>query len=242
MTTLVIPGQRRELAPPRPDGPLVVAVWGGKGGIGKTTSAFELADGFACIGKTLLVNADLKQADGGATELANLRGDDLPFELMESEEPTELRKLKTLRQFRYIVTDNAPHRETAKLRAAADADLVVVPMPIRHLDVRGVMSSIRLHLQPIGAKYKVLLTSVEHARRNKADTMQDTMRALGMPVYKTTIRRYDAHENAGSMGVSILLGEGTNWDKAAGDTRAYVNETLDALGESFALSVPAVAA
>lgn len=241
MTTLVIPGQRRELAPPRPDGPLVVAVWGGKGGIGKTTSAFELADGFACIGKTLMVNADLKQTDGGATELANQRGE-LPFELMESEEPTELRKLKTLRQFRYIVTDNAPHRDTAKLRAAADADLVVVPMPVRHLDVRGVMSSIRLHLQPIGAKYKVLLTSVEHARRSKAETTQQTMRALGMPVYKTTIRRYDAHENAGSMGVSIFLGEGTNWNKAADDARAYVNETLESLGEAFALSVPAVSA
>lgn len=238
MTTVVIPGQRRELAPPRPDGPLVIAVWGGKGGIAKTTSAFELADGLSCIGETLLVNADLRQTDGGATELANQR-DDLPFELMESEEPTELGKLKTLRQFRYIVTDNAPHRDPAKLRAAAAGDLVVVPMPVRHLDVRGVMSSIKLHLQPIGAKYKVLLTCVDYARRNKAETMQQTMRALGMPVYDTIVRRYDAHENAGSMGVSVFLGEGANWDKAADDTRSYVNETLRTLGEAYELAAVA---
>jgi cellulose biosynthesis protein BcsQ len=241
MTTLDgLPGPRRELAPLRPGGPFVISVWGGKGGICKTTSAVELAQGLGSIGRTLLVNADMKQEDGGSSELYSLL-ENPPFELMESDDPVELSKLRLLTQFRYVITDNAPHRDEAKLRAAAAGDLVIVPMLIEHLPIRAVMSSIRLHLQPIGAPYKVLLTRVEHGRRNKAKLLQETMAGLGMPYYKTTMRKYDAHQDAGSSGVPILEGDGSNWDKAAQDVRAYVDETLATLNEPYRMALSAAA-
>src|SRR2546423_1867754 len=224
-------------AAPRPEGPFVLPVWGGKGGIGKSNTAFELAYSLAQIGPTLLVNADKRQTDGGVTDLANnlagKRGG-CPFELMETDERAELAQLRRLKQFRYVVTDNAPHRDEAKLRAAAKGDLVIVPMPPRYSDIKAVMSSIRDHLKPIGASYRVLLTMVEYGRRNRAMSLQETMKGVGMPCYGTYIRKYDAHETAGSSGVPVIDGGGgNNCDKAGEDVYNFVDETLAAIGESF---------
>jgi len=234
-------------AAPRPEGPFVLPVWGGKGGIGKSNTAFELAYSLAQIGPTLLVNADKKQVDGGVTDLANnlarKREGACPFELMETDEPAELAQLRRLKQFRYVVTDNAPHRDEAKLRAAAKGDLVIVPMPPRYSDIKAVMSSIRDHLKPIGASFRVLLTMVEYGRRNRATSLQETMRAVGMPCYSTYIRKYDAHETAGSSGVPVIDGGGgNNCDKAGEDVYNFVDETLVAIGEPFRVARLAIEA
>lgn len=218
-------------AGPRPGGPYVISVWGGKGGIAKTWAAHTIADALGRIAPTLGVDGDKRQTDGGLTEIHGLCHAPT-YELYATEEPSEYATLRQLRQFRFVVIDNAPERDDARLRAAADgADLVVVPMPPRALEIRGVMSSIRTILIPMGVRYRVLITAVTVDRRTKAAGMLETMAGLGMPAFSTFVRYYNAHQDAASTGIALVEGDGPNWGKARADVYALVDEVLDVLGE-----------
>ncbi|MFF2751085.1 ParA family protein [Kitasatospora sp. NPDC058048] len=223
---------REWIALPRPEeGPFIVSVWGGKGGITKSTLAFLLAYELGKIAPTLLINADAKQTDGGVTEMtANLR---VPatFELTESDDPAELHAVRRLTQFRYVITDNQPFRDREKLKAAAKADLVVVPMPPRRSDMKSVLRSIRDVLQPERAPYRIILSMIEHSAKGKAKTMKDTLNTLSMPVYDGWIRKYTAHEMLS--GLPVTLSEEDNADKAAEDVYMFIDATLAHLGEPY---------
>ncbi|MGW2255117.1 hypothetical protein ACWCXH_33770 [Kitasatospora sp. NPDC001660] len=222
----------RWLAPPRPEeGPFVISVWGGKGGITKSTVAFVLAYELGKIGPTLLINADALQKDGGVTEMTASLRVPATFELTESDDPAELQAVRQLKQFRYVITDNQPFRDREKLKAAAEGDLVVVPMPPRRSDTKSVLRSIRDVLQPAGANYRIILSMIEHSAKGRAKTMKDTLNALSMPVYDGWIRKYTAHEMVG--GLPVTLSEEDNADKAADDIYMFVDATLAYLGEPY---------
>jgi len=225
------------LAPPRAEGPLLVVVWGGKGGIGKTDTAFKTAYSLGQIGPTLAVNGDKRQTDGGLDQLyAALQkaGEDPTFDYVESDDPSEYKDLRKLTQFRYIVIDGAPERDRSKLEAAAEnADLNVVPMVPKPLEITGVQSSIREILRPLGARYRVLLTMVENSKRGSARNLIATMNAIGMPVFDTFMRYYVAHQDSGATGVPLVRGDGPNWNKARADVYGYLDQLLAELGEPY---------
>lgn len=226
-------GSGQWLAPPRPEGPFVVPVWGGKGGIGKSTTAWNLAFMLAQIGPTLLVNADKKQNGGGVTQLCQTCSrEPIPFELTETDDVAELSSVRQLRQFRYVVTDNAPHRDVKKLRAASKGDLTIVPYPPRKLDSEGILSSIAEHLQPYGANYRILLTYVEYTQISRAKNIKDALRDIGQPVFPGWIRKYTAYEML--TGLPVLKNEeDPKAEKAASDLYAFGDEVLRALGEPY---------
>ncbi|MDJ0344226.1 hypothetical protein QMK19_28885 [Streptomyces sp. H10-C2] len=223
--------QESWIAPPRDDGPLVVSVWGGKGGITKSTVAFLSAYMLGQLGPTLLINADSKQTDGGVTEMAQNLAVPIPFELTESDDPAELHSVRQMTQFRYVVTDNGPHRDLEKIRAAADGDLTIVPlMPERSVS-KAVMGSIRDHLSPMGANYRILLSKVEYTSLGRARQTKTSLRDLGLPVFDTWLRKYGAHEMLD--GQPVFLSQELNAYKAAADAYAMGDELLAALGEPY---------
>ncbi|MBV9023720.1 MAG: hypothetical protein JO362_07970 [Streptomycetaceae bacterium] len=227
---------REWAAPPRPEGPKVVAVWGGKGGIGKSTDAFLAAFMLGQLGPTLLINADMKQEDGGVTELTKSLKVPAPYELTETDSVAELGNIRKLAQFRYVVTDNAPHRDESKLREAAKADLTVVPAPPRRLDSKAVMASTRQYLA--GTNFRIHLTMVKHTDKPRARAMKTSLQDLGIPVFDGWMRMYNAHENLNGLSVFHNAHEDDQAKKATEDAYMFGNEILAALNEPF--TVPEV--
>lgn len=231
----------QRLAGPREEGPYVVPVWGGKGGINKSTIAWNLAYMLGHVGPTLLVNADKRQTGGGVTALTEdctkpLTDEDgaetVPFELTESDDPAELGSVRQLRQFLFVVTDNAPHRDVKKLRAAAKGDLTVVPFPPRKLDSKGILSSVAEHLQPYGANYRFVLSPVEYTQTSRAKGIKDSLRDIGQPVFTSWIRKYTCHEML--TGEPVYLNEDDpKAGNAASDMYLFGDEVLRHLGTSY---------
>ncbi|MFC9298495.1 hypothetical protein ACFTWH_28035 [Streptomyces sp. NPDC057011] len=219
-------------AGPRAQGPYSVSVWGGKGGIGKSTDAFLAAYQLALIGPTLLINADKKQDGGGVTELvSSLKGLPVPFELTETDTAADLAAIRRLKQFRYVVTDHAPYRDEAKLKQAAKADLTIVPDPPRRLDSRAVMSSTKAYLA--GTNYRLHITMVKHTDKSRARAMKTSLQDLGLPVFGGWMRYYNAHEMLNGLTVFEAAAEDAQAAKAAEDAYLFGDEILAQLGESF---------
>uniref|UniRef100_UPI003F495C1D hypothetical protein n=1 Tax=unclassified Streptomyces TaxID=2593676 RepID=UPI003F495C1D len=221
------------LAKPRREGPQAVSIYGGKGGIGKTTDAFELAYMLGCIGPTLLINGDKKQEDGGATALVQSMVIEPPFELAETDSVTELAKIRQLRQFRFVVTDNAPQRDEGMIREAANADLTIVPTPPKRLDSKSVMASTRTYLA--GTNYRLHITKVEHTSKSRARNMKTALQDLGIPVFGGWMRMYQAHEMLS--GYPVFHPKAVASDalakKAAEDAYLFGDEVLSLLGLPF---------
>jgi chromosome partitioning protein len=218
--------------PPWEGPPLIISVFGGKGGIGKTTLAFLLAWLLGQVGPTLLIDADKRQEDGSTKELYDKLTVESTFDISVEEDPTLLGGLRNARGYRFIVVDNAPHRDPAKLEASCNGDLIVVPMVPVYLEIRAVMSSLRNIVIPSGRPYRVVMSRVTNNRKSKARTTHVSLEAVGIPVFKTHMREYVAHQDAGALGLPVTSGQGANWDKAAQDAFDLTDEVLEALGQT----------
>jgi chromosome partitioning protein len=212
--------------------PLVISVWGGKGGIGKTTTASETAWLLGRLGTTLLVDADRRQDEGSSKQIYDQLTLEPTYDLAVEEDPRLLARVRKASGYRYVVIDNAPHRDEDKLLACLEpADLVVVPMPTTYLETKGVLNSIRKLVMPSGRPFRVLLTRVPTSG-SRPDVTHQALNAAGVPTFRTRIRAYVAHENAQALGIPVVEEpERPNWDKAAEDVHDYVDEILELLGE-----------
>ncbi|MFC9233635.1 hypothetical protein ACFTZI_32550 [Streptomyces decoyicus] len=228
-----VPNSRSWLAEPRREGPQSVSVYGGKGGIGKSTDAFLASWMLGLVGPTLLINGDKKQEDGGVTALVEALKVEAPFDLTETDSVTELSKIRQLRQYRFVVTDNAPQRDEGMIREAANADLTIVPAPPKRLDSKSVMASTRTYLA--GTSYRIHITKVDHISKSRARSMKTTLQDLNIPVFGGWMRMYNAHEMLN--GYPVFHPEAHEADPkavlAAEDAYLFGDEVLRELGFSF---------
>ncbi|WP_153185102.1 ParA family protein, partial [Thermus scotoductus] len=101
----------------------VVAVVNGKGGVGKTTTAVNLAALLAERAPVLLVDAD---PQGSASWWAG-RGE-MPFDLAQETDPGLLSRLRRVRGYGAVVVDTPPALRSEALEAVLRAsDFVVHP-------------------------------------------------------------------------------------------------------------------
>ncbi len=227
--------------PPWEGEPIVVSVFGGKGGIGKSTLAFLIAWLLGLVGRTLLVDADELQKEGGTKELYDQLEVDPSFDIATEEDPKKLAGLRKIRGYRFIVIDNAPHRDKKKLEASCDGDLIVVPLTLDFLEARAIMSSLREIVIPSGRPYQVVISRVESNRKGKARRTHDSLDLVGIPVFKTHMRELTAHQDAGQLGVPVTEGTNRNWERPAEDARDLVDELLAVLGQQDRVPRPKVA-
>lgn len=205
----------------------VVAVVNGKGGVGKTTSAVNLAALLSKESKTLLVDADPQGSASWWVE----RGE-MGFDLSSETDPSVLKHLKGVSEYELVVVDTPPALRSEGLRAVVEsADYLVLPSQAAPMDLTALIVTVREAIAPPVrgegkrvTRHRVLLTKVDPRSLNEALEAQQSLMEAGIPVFNSFIRAYKVHERAPLEGVAISEMKGKNAGIAASDYRKVVDE------------------
>ncbi|BAY30368.1 cobyrinic acid a,c-diamide synthase [Tolypothrix tenuis PCC 7101] len=202
--------------------PNIIAILNGKGGVGKTTTAVNLAANFAQKYNVILIDADIQ---GSASWWFGRNQNGMGFDLSQETNPQLLGDLRKLTGYDLVIVDTPPalHSE-ALATVVAIADYLVLPTPPAPMDLTVLIETVRKAVIPLGVPHRVLLTKVDPRSIGEAVEAQNTLTRLGIPACKTFIRAYKAHERAALEGVAITQWRGKHALEAQLDYRRVANE------------------
>ncbi|AFZ31775.1 MULTISPECIES: ParA family protein [Chroococcaceae] len=200
--------------------PKIIVVSNGKGGVGKTTTAMGLSAIFSERYEVLTVDADSQ----GSCSWWATRGK-MPFDVAQETDPKLLGRLRKVEGYDFVIVDTAPALRSDALKAViAIADYMVLPTPCAPMDLSALIEVVKATVKPAGIPHRVLLTKVDVRSTGEALEAQNTLIKLGIPVCKTFIRIYKAHERAALEGLPITQLKGKNAREAAADYRRVAAE------------------
>lgn len=185
---------------------LLLAVGSPKGGVGKTTLAGNLA---ALAARVLKLRTLLVDADENRSALDWL-GDDPDVEVAPGLDPDALRRLRAGHGYDVAVIDLPGARAGAfeAILTGSDgrpvADLLVVPTLLEVMDIRPVVRVVQREVVPLRLPHMLVLSRVPSEHMRRARQRKAELRALGLHVADTVIRRRVAFDEAVEAGETVM--------------------------------------
>ena len=173
---------------------MIITVASFKGGVAKTTTAIHLAAYLENRGKTLLIDGDPNRSATGWA-----RRGKLPFRVIDERQAARFAK-----DFLHVIIDTEARPTSDDLKALAEGcDLLIIPSTPDALALDALILTVDA-IKSVGeGKYKVLLTIIPPKPSHDGDDARETVRAAGLPLFKTGIKRLVAFQKAALAGVPV---------------------------------------
>jgi chromosome partitioning protein len=173
---------------------MIITVTSRKGGVGKSTTAMNLAIYFSRIAPTLLIDGDVNKS----ITKARTRGK-FPFAIAE---PTDLSS--EVENYRYIIVDTKAQPNNEELETLAHiSDLIIIPTLPNAFAIDGLLDTIEFFNSIGSSNYKVLLTIVAPRPSTKGELAHSYLSSQNLPVFASMIHRYEVYPESQLQGVPI---------------------------------------